>query len=243
MTLNKDKEESFEYNDENDSKTSKSFKTKKSISLTEYKFKNFHLFCFLLSIIHTVLYVLNLLIEDDLEKKDKWEWFYYFTNGSEGFYRFAFFGIHIIFIFCSMPYLCLSFNKEKISEHIFLNTYSIYCIINAITSLLFPLSLLLYIYFEIKELFIIILFAFIIHIFITIKFRLNCFYVQFILAENGKNLCNKLISGLRIIFCCQKISEPNFVDLNSGFIYHSLANENDFVQDLSSGESQENQEK
>ena len=245
MTLNKEKEESIEYSHENSvtvtqfSKSSNNIKLKQTIGLVEPSYKSFHIFCFLLSLIHTIFYVLNLLLNDNIENGE-WEWFNYFTYGSKGYYRLAFFIIHVIYIIISTPYLCFSCKKDTISENILLNSFYIYCILNAINSLVFPLSLILYSFLEIKELFTLILIAFIIFIIVTLHFRLNCYYVQTILAQNENTFRAKLISGLKIVFCCKGIPQPNFVDLNSAFIYHSLANANDFLQELVSVDNKDN---
>ena len=245
MTLNQEKEESKNYDSEDDDLNTRH----KTIVLEQSSFKRFHIFCFLLSIIHTILYTIK--VYNDKQKlitnKIKWNWFYYYLNGNEGYERFSLYIFHIIFFIISVPYLFLSYNKSKITEHIYLKRFSLYCIFSAITSLLFPISLLIT-YIDIlkdrKEIiYFIILIAFLIYLFVTSFFRVNCYYVQHILEENGKSFCKKCSIGFHILFCCKKIPEPNFVDLNSAFVYHSLANINDFLEltnmDLDSENSQE----
>ena len=109
--------------------------------------------------------------------------------------------------------------------------FSLYCIFSAIISLLFPISLLIYLLFGEKDIiFIIILVAFLSYVLVTSFFRVNCYYIQYILEENGKSFLNKWKTGLRILFCCKKISPPNFVYITIAIIYHSLANINDFLE-------------
>ena len=166
-------------------------------------------------------------------KKEDWKWFYYFIYGSEGHYRFIFFIFHYIFFLISIPYLILSINKAKISDHILLKRFSIYCIFSSIIGLFFPISII----FQKKDkdmekIPFIILSAFIVYLYITWYFRINCYYIQYILEQNGKGFCKKFISGIKILFCCHNVPTPNFIDYNSSFIYHSLANLNDFLQEL-----------
>ena len=73
---------------------------------------------------------------------------------------------------------------------------------------------------------------YILYLIITSYFRVNCYYIQYVLEEQGKGCCKKAKTGMSIICCCRKIPSPNFVDLNSTFVYHSLANFNDFLQEL-----------
>ena len=254
MTINKDNEETVEYDDCDE--TERNNLTRNStIGLIQNSYKSFHICCFLLSIMHTILYIINLLYDKESIESEDWNWYYYFLNGSKGAHRFAFFIFHIIFFGISIPYLCLSLNKEKISEHILLKRFSIYCIFSAIISLLFPISLSLKCIMEyflndndnindnINDIiYLTIMTAFVVYLLITSYFRVNCYYVQYILEQKGKSFCKKFCSGLNILFCCGKIRQPNFVDLNSAFIYHSLANLNDFLQELTDMKDEENKD-
>lgn len=245
MTLNQEKEESKNYDSEDDDYNTRH----NTIVLEQSTFKRFHIFCFLLSIIHTVLYTLKVYNDkkDYIPNNKKWNWFYYYLNGDKGYERFCLYIYHIIFFIISVPYLFLSYNKSKITEHIYLKRFSLYCTFSAITSLLFPISLLITYIDIIKDnkeiIYFIILAAFLIYLFVTSFFRVNCYYVQHILEENGKGFCRKCSTGIHILFCCKKVPEPNFVDLNSAFVYHSLANINDFLEltnmDMDSNNSQE----
>ena len=235
LTLNKNKYESVNYGlkeddneEDNDSK-----KTKKSVQFVSHSYNSFHLFCFLLSIIHSILYGLWIFLYNRPEDDENWKWFYYFIYGSKCFIRFIFFIFHYIFFLISIPYLILSINKAKISDHILLKRFSIYCIFSSIIGLFFPIS----IFFQetdkdMEKIPFIILSAFIVYLYITWYFRINCYYIQYILEQNGKGFCKKCISGIKILFCCHNVPTPNFIDYNSSFIYHSLANLNDFLQEL-----------
>ena len=239
MTLDKKKDELINYDlkedtvgDDNASQLSR----QSTVGFTPHSFKSFHLCCFLLSIIHTIIYSLN-LFKDEISVEDfkKWNWFYYFMNGSGGKKRFFFFIFHYIFFIVSIPYLFLSLNKEKISEHILLKRFSLYCIFSSLISLLFPTSVFLHLIYkeEMVEIYFGLMYAFVFYLSITWIFRVNCYYIQYVLESNGNGFCQKCAFGFKILFCCQSIPSPNFIDLNSTFIYHSLANLNDFSQDLS----------
>ena len=58
----------------------------------------------------------------------------------------------------------------------------------------------------------IVLSAFIVYLYITWYFRINCYYIQYILEQNGKGFCKKFISGIKILFCCHNVPTPNFID-------------------------------
>lgn len=232
MTLNKRNEESIDYDsNEDDDDLSR----QKTVNFIPYSFKSFHIFCFLISTIHTILYAFNLMHDEYEIESDKWKWFYYFMSGSDGVHRFAFFAAHYIYFIISIPYLICSLNKEKISDHILLKRFSLYCLFSSFVSLLFPSAVLFDCVFgETEEnFFFIIMFAFVIYLSITWFFRVNCYYVQYILEQNGKGFCRKCIMGFNIIFRCKEIPSPNFIDLNSSYVYHSLSNLNDFMQELS----------
>lgn len=245
MTLNQQKDEQIDYNikDELNEKDD-DLARQTTIGLKSHSFKSFHFFAILFSVIHTIFYVFNLIGDDkEIEKEHEWKWFYYFMSGSDKAYRLAFYFPHYFFLAFSIPYLILSLNKERISDHILLKRFSLYCIFSSIISLLFPAAVIVdcFIGEEIEEIYYILMLAFIIYLSVTLFFRVNCYYIQYILEENGKGFCNKCANGFRILFCCKSIPSPNFIDLNSSFIYHSLANFNDFLQELSTDVCKDNE--
>ena len=234
MTINKKKDELVNYDAKDESYESdknSQLSRNSSISFISHSFKSFHILCILFSIIHTIIYILYL--KDNIEDKDNWNWFHYFMNGNEGYYRFAFYIFHYFYLIISIPYLIKSFNKEKISDHILLKRFSIYCIFSSLISLMFPMAVIFDLTFgeTHNDIYLYLLIAFIFYLLITWHFRLNCYYIQFILEQGGKGFCKKFSTGFKILFCCRKIPSPNFIDLNSSFIYHSLANVNDFLQE------------
>ena len=238
MTINKRKDELINYDSKDESfESDKNCQTSRnsSISFVPHSFKSFHILCFLLSIIHTIIYIIYLKddIEKDNNKKQKWKWFHYFMSGDEGYYRLLFYVFHVFYFAISLPYLIKSLNKAKITEHILLKRYSIYCIFSSLISLLFPMGVIFDLAFgeDNKDIYLYLLVVFIVYLVITWHFRLNCYYIQFTLEQGGKGFCKKISICFKILFCCLKIPSPNFIDLNSSFIYHSLANVNDFLQE------------
>lgn len=244
MTVNKRKDEFINYGAKDESYESdkiSQLSRNSSIDFIPHSFKSFHILCFLLSIIHTIIYILYL--KDDVEEKD-WKWFYYFMNGDHGYYRFCFYIFHYFYFIISIPYLIFSLNKAKISDNILLKRYSIYCIFSSLISLMFPMAVIfdLTLGEEHKEIYLYLSAVFIFYLFITWHFRLNCYYIQYILEQGGKGCCKKISTCFKILFCCQKIPSPNFIDLNSSYIYHSLANVNDFLQEKHADTNDENSE-
>ena len=250
MTLDKKKDEEVNYDlkDDNIDNENDSLSRHSTISLISHSFNSFHFFAIILSIIHTVLYGYFLFEDDNDIEEHGWRWFFYFMSGSDGILRLCFYSFNFIFFIISLPYLILSLNKEKLSDHILLKRFSIYCLFSSIISLLFPTAVIIHEYDILKdndEIFYSLMFVFIFYILITWVFRVNCYYIQYILEQKGKGFCQKCSAGFRILFCCESIPSPNFIDLNSSFVYHSLANLNDFIQELSTdvGKNENNAEK
>ena len=250
MCSNKEKDELIDYNSKKENnEDNNSSSRRSSVNFISYSFNSFHIICFLFSMVHTIIYILK-LIEEDIEGRG-WEWYFYFMSGSYGECnkssaknsQFAFYIFHFIFFIVSLIYLVLSFNKEKISERFLLKRFSIYCIYSSLISLTIPISLLIYAIKgkEIENVYFIIMISFILYLLVTWIFRVKCYYIQFILESNGESFWEKAVSGFNIIFCCAKIPSPNFVDLNSTYIYHSLANFDDFIQELSSDASEKDE--
>ena len=238
MTLDKRKDESVNYDLKEDTPGDDNMSRQSTVGFTPHSFKSFHFCCILLSIIHTILYSFKLFNDEiEVENYEQWNWFYYFMNGSSGKMRLFFFIFNYIFFIVSIPYLFLSLNKEKISEHILLKRFSIYCLFSSLISLLFPTSVILDLIYQkdLPKIYFVLMLAFVFYLIITWIFRVNCYYVQYILEGNGSGFFKKCVFGFKILFCCQSIPSPNFLDLNSTFIYHSLANLNDFIQEITEG--------
>jgi len=155
-------------------------------------------------------------------------------NGS--YWKLIFFFPNFIYFILSVYYFCLSMNKGKVTNHIYLKNFSIYCVFSSIVSLLFPITLIVNIKFieDSEEQYIfhyIILCGFLVYIMVTCYYRVSCYYVNYILDSKGEGFLKRCAFGFRILFLCQKIQVPNFIDLNSSFILHSLANFNDFLRE------------
>ena len=236
MTSNKEKQELIDY-DSDDNYSTASTKGKKSrsssISFPSYSFKSIYIIPFSLSIIFTGLYLLlTYFFQND--SKEKLEGIPYILGSSNNLklYNLLFYIFHFIYFIISLIYLFLSVNKEKVTNHIHLKSFSIYCFFSSFISLLFPVLSILKIYFDNAQhlysyLFVLI---FLSYFSVTSFFRYGCYYIQFILGRYGNGFFLKLKYALKILFCCKKIAQPNFIDYNSNFIYHSLTNINDFNQ-------------
>jgi len=229
----KTRDEEINY-DIKDGNSNSSYSHQGSISLDQESFKNINIFSFSISIIYIIAYIIYIFTLDQkikIESED-WKWYYYYLVGEDGSYwMIFFFSIHIFYIFVSVPYFFKSMNKGKVTNNILLKNYSIYGVLSSIVSLLFPITFLVNKAQLINNFHYIISFGFLGYIFITCFYRIRCYYIKYILESERKGFFNRCIFGFRILFCCQTIKEPNFIDLNSSFIFHSLANVSDFLRE------------
>jgi hypothetical protein len=231
----KDRDESINY-DARDANSNNSFSHQGSISFNQQSFKYIHICSFTISVFYILFYIIHIFnIENIAIEDEKWRWvFYYLVDENGGYYKLIFFIPNFIYFIVSVYYLFLSMNKGKVTNHILLKNFSIYCVFSSIVSLLFPITLivnLITITVE-QEQYVfhyIILCGFLVYIIVTCCYRMNCYYVKYILDSEGKGFFKRCTFGFKILFCCKKIEVPNFIDLNSSFILHSLANFSDFL--------------
>ena len=153
-----------------------------------------------------------------------------------GLLKFIVYAPNYIFFIISIPYFLSSWNKEKITDKIKLKKFAAYCLIVSFFSCIYPILSLLWIFTKQSNTFTIIgmyivTFSLCASMLISGRYRLSCYYINFILQGNGEKCCNMFGSFMRIIFLRAKIPELNFVDFNSAFIYHSIATAGDFVSD------------
>ncbi len=234
ITSNKEKQELIEY-DTDDNYSMASTKGKRSrassISFSPDSFKSIYIIPFLLSILLSISYFLftHYFYEDPGKKLEGIPYILGPFNSLKLF-NLLFYFFHFIYFSISLIYLFLSINKEKISNHIHLKSFSLYCFFNSFISLLFPVLSILIIYFSDAQYIFsyLLVFIFSFYFLVTSTFRYGCYYIQFILGSYGNGFFLKLKYALKILFCCKKIAKPNFIDYNSNFIYHSLTNINDF---------------
>lgn len=240
MTYNTNREELINYENKNNSDND-NLTHQNSLAFVGLSFKNFHIIAILVSIIHTALYIVNLMYQAMELQSDNWFWFYYFIYGAEYWYRILFFIPHFMYFILSFIYLIQSCNKNKISNHIYLRSFSLYNFFSSFISLFFPIVLLIH-WLGFKEgkdpnnpfrgeYLVILLFAFLGFLLASSIYRLECYYVHYILTREGKNCLHRWGYALKILFCVQKMERLNFVDLNSSFIYHALSSANDFLSD------------
>ena len=233
----KDRDESINY-DTRDANSNNSLTHQESISLNQLSFKYIHICCFFISVIYIIFYIIHIFsIKKTTIESNEWRWIYYYlVDDNDSYWKLIFFFPNFIYFFLSVLYFCLSMNKGKVTNHIHLKNFSIYCVFSSIVSLLFPITLIVNIIIiaDDEEQYVfhyIILCGFLVYIIVTCCYRVRCYYVKYILESKGEGFFKRCAFGFRILFLCQKIQVPNFIDLNSSFILHSLANFNDFLRE------------
>ena len=242
MTYNTNREDLINYGMNNKSEND-NITHQTSLAFVSISFKNFHIISIVVSIIHTALYILNLVFQGSEIQGNEWYWFFYFIYGGKHWWRILFFIPHFIYFILSFIYLIQSCNKNKISNHIYLRSFSLYNFFSSLMSLFFPIVLLIFWLgfndgkddnkpFKYEYL-VILLFAFFGFLLASSIYRLECYYVHYILTQEGKKCLHRWGYALKILFCVQKMEPLNFVDLNSSFIYHALSSANDFLSDTS----------
>lgn len=239
MTYNTNREDSINYGMNNNNSQNDNITHQTSLSFATISFKNFHIISIVVSIIHTVLYIINIFLFQGIEiQGPEWYWYYYFMYGGRHWWRIFFFIPHLMYFILSFIYLIKSCNKNKISNYIYLRSFSLYNFFSSFISLIFLLVFLIHWIgfnygqkgFDDRYL-VILLFAFFGFLLASSIYRLKCYYVNYILTEDGKNCMNRWGNAIKILFCAKQMEPLNFVDLNSSFIYHALSSANDFLFD------------
>ncbi len=241
LTFNKDRDDLIKYtvstNKNNDGEGN--FSRQESILIVPFSFNNFHIISFSFSLLHTILYSLNIFIFQPVKVQTKqWQWYLYFINGMEHWTRIFFFIPHFIFFGISVVYFFKSYKLDKISSHIYLRSFSLYALFNAIISLFFPI--LFFIFWigydnSVDDLnpnyLIILILGFFGFLLASSIYRLRSYYVNYISNQDGKNCCTSMFNSFKILCGCKNMEIINFVDFNSLFIVHALSSANDFLQD------------
>lgn len=239
MTYNTNREDLINYGLSNNNTQNDNITHQTSLVFSTISFKNFHIIAIVVSVIHTVLYIINIFLFQGIEiQGDLWYWHYYFMYGGRYWWRILFFIPHLMYFILSFIYLIKSCNKNTISNHIYLRSFSLYNFFSSFISLLFILVLLIHSLgfndgragFDERYL-VILLFAFFGFLLASSIYRLKCYYVNYILTQDGKNCMNRWGNAIKILFCAKQMEPLNFVDLNSSFIYHALSSANDFLLD------------
>ncbi len=221
---------------QNDEPMDKSL-SRDDISLRKPSFKAIHIISILLGFFHAVAFGLFCFYENkDAKDPKKYFYFYYyfyFLPLNADLIWLAFFSINCLYFITSIAYLFLSWNVEQITHHIRLKHFSIYCFISGTLTLIFPVSRLILMINDdlIHKLIMMYVssFSFLIYLWNNNRFKRNCYYVQRLIGKEGKQCLSKTYVMLKILFCCEKIEQPNFLDLNNSFVFHSLANMEDFI--------------
>ena len=190
------------------------------IKIDESSYTIHHIFSFLLSSIQTTLFYFFYLRTNN--RIDIHLWYYYFLGTENNLKYLFFFCINVIYFISALAYF---FKKDNINSFK-LKNYSIYCLVSSLLNFIYPAKIILlkifknnindriltYIYFPLT----------LAYFMYTCFYRLNCYYVQFVLGSEKNHFCSKLLFGLKIIFVCTKIPDLNFADFNSNFLFHSL---------------------
>lgn len=210
---------------EESSKTDNSINA--GIKIKRKSFKEIHFLSFLFSALHAIIYFFVILKKKDINLN----WYYCFINHTcrEILYLFMFF-FNYIFVGISIKYLLVKPNIDVTK----LKFYSIYCMINSFISLVYPF-LIVSNKLDITEktpIKIIYGIIFLLYLVGMAYFRLNSFYVQNVLSSSKEN---KIIFGLQILFKNQEIPNPNIIDFNNSYLFHSLMTENDISSSNKNG--------
>ena len=202
-----------------------------SIDLKRYSFRRIHLISFSFSIIHSIIFFI-ILFETKENENPKLIWFFYFLDeNKKNLFLLLIFILNYLYFILSIRYCCI---RQNINESIKLKHFSIYCFLSSLIGLIFPSKIIInhFLKKNLKtELIYIYSFLFLFYLLENTYFRLNCYYVQYILSKKGIKFCSKIGFGIQILFSNIIVPSPNFIDFNNSFIYHSLSSENDFYDE------------
>ena len=146
---------------------------------------------------------------------------------------FIFYLPHALYFIISVAYFIGALDKNKISDKILLRSLSFYTFIDSILMLIFPLSMILMLYFPSIGYIAIHYgnFVFIVlGIILRTRFRISRDYMDSILKDGNVNggCLTKMISICMHLATNKKIAGFECVDYNSAFIEQSLATPSDF---------------
>ena len=219
-----------EKNESEDEEEDGNINARKSISFGKHSFKYIHICPFVLGVIHTIIFYL--ICDKDYKLSSSLNWYYFFYPVEYKTYlNSLIFFPYLIFVILSVSYLFISMNRLKVTNYIHLKKYSINCILGGVIGLIIPIAKVSSA--NIKNTDVILLFFssafFLLYLNCICFFRYNCYYVEHILSNNGKEFLNKIIFFIKLTFFQVEVPKPNFIDFNNPFIYHSLAYESDFL--------------
>ena len=190
------------------------------IKIDESSYTIHHIFSFLLSGIQTTFFYFFYLRTND--RIDIHLWYYYFLGTENNLKYLFFFCINVIYFISALAYC---FKKDNINSFK-LKNYSIYCLVSSLLNFIYPAKIILLKIFKNRINDRILIYNYfpltLLYFMYTCLYRLNCYYVQFVLGSEKNHFCSKLLFGLKIIFVCTKIPDLNFADFNSNFLFHSL---------------------
>ena len=214
-----------------DSSRSEEIISNNTIEIEAHSFKRINLYSFFSGTFHTVIYFIVFYKKDENSTEQNLNWHFYFINNDKNNLLYLLiFIFNYIFIIQSVRYF---FMKQKINEGIKLRYYSLLCLITSIISLIFPMRIILNKTLKKEKrddevLVYIFSFLYLFNLIIIGFFRLNSYYVQYILSKTGNSFSSKLCFGIKILFTKIPVPSPNFIDFNNSFLYHSISSEKDF---------------
>lgn len=209
-----------------------------SISISKNPFRMIHIASFIVGIIHTIIFFFSIKSNvTDINNNNFYlinDFYYFFYPVETSLLKFLIFLPYLVIFIISIPYLLISINPLKITTHIQLKHYAIFCLLLSIINLITPISkTILSKILDVKDCQIFFIYfssvLFLIGLIGCCFYRLNCLYIDYVLSNEGSGFVDKVRFGIKILLGKVKIIRPNFIDYNNSFIYHSLAYKSDFM--------------
>ena len=200
-----------------------------SIAFEKHSFKFIHILSFSLGVIHSIIF---LIIRDknDYDIQSWGNWYYFFCPIEANYYSILIFLPFLVLLIISICYKFVSSETLKKTNYIHLKHYCINCLLWGIFGIFMPIIKVISKNIKNSE-FPVLLFSsafFLLYLNSLCLFRFNCFYIDDIFNSSEKGFINKLKLFFKLMLLRVDAPKPNFIDLNSAFIYHSLAYESDF---------------
>lgn len=200
-----------------------------SISFGRHTFKFIHIPSLCLGLVHSIIFIF-IRDTDDYTIQSMGKWYYFFYPVEAKLSTIIFLFPFLLLFILSILYKFVSKNKLSITNNIHLTHYCINCLICGALCTVMPIIKVAGESVKNSE-FIVLLFSsaiFLLYLNCLCLYRFNCFYLNDVLSNNGKDFKNKIKLFLNLMLFRVEVPKPNFLDYNSTFIYHSLAYESDF---------------
>lgn len=212
-----------------------------------------HIISFIIGFIHTFIFLFFYI--KGKRGNNLYAFYFYFTqnyldiiNNKRDYIikNLLFFILNYIYFILCIPFLCISFcnNENNGNNRTKLKNYAIYCFIGGFFGIIFIINKIGVIYLlsqDFNEKYIIYgiycnsIITWI-YIILSCIFRVRCYYVRYILTKNtigGSGFFQRIVRGGEIVFCCQEVCNPDFVDQCNSYIFHALSVVSNFISDNS----------